>query len=89
MNTIQVGAFEAKTNLSNLLREVEKGTVIHITRRGKPVAVLKKEEEIPSTDPLTSLSRLRNICKDFTIEELISLRDAGRKRQRICRPAST
>jgi prevent-host-death family protein len=36
-----VGAFEAKTHLSELLREVEeKGNTITIERRGKPVAVL-------------------------------------------------
>ena len=35
-----VGAFEAKTHLSQLLDEVEKGETITITRRGVPVAVL-------------------------------------------------
>ncbi len=35
-----VGAFEAKTHLSRLLEEVEKGERITITRHGVPVAVL-------------------------------------------------
>lgn len=35
-----VGAFEAKTHLSRLLREAEQGKRIMITQRGKPVAVL-------------------------------------------------
>jgi prevent-host-death family protein len=35
-----VGAFEAKTHLSQLLDEVEKGETITITRRGVPVARL-------------------------------------------------
>lgn len=35
-----VGAFEAKTHLSQLLDEVEDGGSITITRRGRPVAVL-------------------------------------------------
>ncbi len=34
----QVGAFYAKTHLSALLQEVEKGETIEITRRGKPIA---------------------------------------------------
>lgn len=36
----QVGAFEAKTHLSELLAAVERGESITITRRGKPVATL-------------------------------------------------
>jgi prevent-host-death family protein len=37
----QVGSFEAKTHLSRLLDEVEKGSSIVITRHGKPVAELR------------------------------------------------
>jgi prevent-host-death family protein len=36
----QVGIFEAKTHLSALLDEVEKGGEVTITRHGKPVAKL-------------------------------------------------
>jgi prevent-host-death family protein len=36
----EVGAFEAKTHLSRLLDEVEKGEAIYITRHGKRVARL-------------------------------------------------
>ena len=35
-----VGAFEAKTRLSQLLDQVEKGETVTITRHGQPVAVL-------------------------------------------------
>jgi prevent-host-death family protein len=37
---MEVGAFEAKTKLSALLDQVEKGTEITITRYGRPVARL-------------------------------------------------
>ena len=37
-----VSLYEAKTQLSTLLREVESGAVITITRHGKPVAELRK-----------------------------------------------
>jgi prevent-host-death family protein len=40
----QVGVFEAKTHLSSLLEEVEKGGEIVITRHGKPVARLVRAE---------------------------------------------
>ena len=36
-----VSLYEAKTQLSTLLREVESGAVITITRHGKPVAELR------------------------------------------------
>lgn len=37
----EIGAFEAKTHLSRLLDDVEKGACIVITRHGKPVAELR------------------------------------------------
>ena len=38
--TIEVGAFEAKNKLSELLERAERGEEIVITRRGRPVAKL-------------------------------------------------
>ena len=35
-----VGAFQAKTQLSQLLDQVERGDAVTITRHGRPVAVL-------------------------------------------------
>jgi prevent-host-death family protein len=37
---VDIGAFEAKTRLSELLDEVAKGRRYRITKRGKPVAEL-------------------------------------------------
>jgi len=48
-NTGDVSAFEAKTRLSELLRETERGRSFVIRRRGKPVARLLpplREEQI-------------------------------------------
>ena len=47
-----VGMFEAKTNLSSLVEEVEKGGEITITRHGKPVAKL-----VAAEDPIDTRSR--------------------------------
>jgi len=41
MKARTVGAFEAKTHLSALLDEVEKGATVYITRHGHPVAELR------------------------------------------------
>jgi prevent-host-death family protein len=41
MEIEDIGAFEAKTRLSELLEKVGRGHVYRITRRGKPVAELR------------------------------------------------
>lgn len=41
MDIEEIGAFEAKTRLSELLEKVGRGHVYRITKRGKPVAELR------------------------------------------------
>lgn len=45
MKIHEIGAFEAKTKLSELLEKVQRGQTFQITKRGKPVAVLRPIEE--------------------------------------------
>jgi len=56
--TIEVGAFDAKTHFSELLRKIEKGIRVTVTKNGRPVATLTK-----ATDDTT---RARDAC--FRIE---------------------
>jgi len=44
-----IGAFEAKTRLSELLENVRQGRVYRITRRGTPVAELRPVTPAPET----------------------------------------
>lgn len=60
-----VGAFEAKTHLSELLQRVEAGSEITITRHGKPVARL-----VPVVDAAGDAQQRR----DRTVDELMKLR---------------
>ncbi|MDD5308805.1 MAG: type II toxin-antitoxin system prevent-host-death family antitoxin [Deltaproteobacteria bacterium] len=53
-NETEIGAFEAKARLSELLRGVVRGRAYLITRRGKPVARLLPVEE-PVEDGLEAL----------------------------------
>jgi antitoxin (DNA-binding transcriptional repressor) of toxin-antitoxin stability system len=80
MKTIEVGAFEAKTQLSKLLREVEKGVTVHITHRGRPIAVLKQEEKACRDDPIAAMKRLRKYRRNYSIDEINALRESGRER---------
>jgi prevent-host-death family protein len=41
MDSDEIGAFEAKTRLSELLEQVSRGRTYRITRRGKPIAELR------------------------------------------------
>lgn len=65
-----VGMFEAKTHLSSLVEEVERGHDIMITRHGKPVAKLVRAETQSRFTP-EQIEKRRNA--------LIELRAIGRK----------
>ena len=54
----EVGAFEAKTHLAELLRRVENGERITITRHGKPVAMLVPPKE-PASDVKAAIKAMR------------------------------
>ena len=81
MKTIEVGAFEAKTHLSQLLDEVEGGAIVKISRRGKPVAILKQDDAASQEVSLRALRELRTLCKvKIPLDEIEELRDKGRER---------
>jgi len=81
MKIIEVGAFEAKTHFSQLLDEVEGGTIVKISRRGKPVAVLKQDDAVSREAALKALQSIRTLCRHkITLAEIEALRDRGRER---------
>jgi len=76
-----VGAFEAKTHLNKLLKQVSKGETIRITLRGIPVAKLVPSGEDQPKDLKRTVREIREIrkgagLKGSTIRELI---DEGRR----------
>jgi len=78
---ITVGAFEAKTHLSNLLEQVMNGEEVLITKHGKPVARLIPEvtaNKARVDDAILQLKALRKGCRlnDLSWKEL---RDEGRR----------
>jgi prevent-host-death family protein len=61
----EIGAFEAKTRLSELLERVSRGQVYRITRRGKPIAELRPIRQ-PARRPRFGEDRGRIIMRrDF------------------------
>jgi prevent-host-death family protein len=72
-----VGAFEAKTHLNQLLKQVSKGETIRITLRGVPVAKLVPSDEGEVKDVKETVREIREIrkgasLKGLTIRELIN-----------------
>jgi prevent-host-death family protein len=66
MHTIrEVGSFEAKTHLPQLLKDVMSGATIFITNRGVRVAKLSKadNEKLHSKEAIASLKLLREDIK--------------------------
>jgi prevent-host-death family protein len=80
----EIGAFEAKNKLGQLLDLVEQGEEITITRHGKPVARLAPIRPIQGEKPSrAALQRLRQRAKasglgHFDWAEWKPLRDQGR-----------
>lgn len=80
----EVGAFEAKTHLSELLAAVERGESILITRRGAPVArLVPVEARTPRDAVLRQMaelrSRLRAAGAGLSVGDILSGRDEGRR----------
>jgi len=78
----QVGAYEAKTHLAQLLERVARGETFTITKHGQPVAVLGPVRPAPDVTVEDAVNRLRSGRKGRTlagtaIRELI---DEGRRR---------
>jgi prevent-host-death family protein len=76
-----VGAFEAKTHLSALLEEVERGEEVTITRHGKPVARLVPAAAIDRERIDAAIARLKELRAGSSLGGLSwkELRDEGRR----------
>ncbi len=91
---ITVGAFEAKTKFSELLDRVERGEEIVITRHGQRVARIisdppidamaeQKAREAKAAEVMAEFARVREMLRaegvSFTVEDILSARDEGRR----------
>jgi prevent-host-death family protein len=77
-----VGAHEAKTHLSRLIRAAERGETVIITRHGTPVAQLGPVEIRRSKDVAEVIARMRRARAGrpkVSIEEILASRHEGHK----------
>ncbi|MEO9188944.1 MAG: type II toxin-antitoxin system prevent-host-death family antitoxin [Acetobacteraceae bacterium] len=63
----QIGAFEAKTHLSEILDRVQRGERVTITRHGKPVAQLVPVDVIDPDKRRQAIERLKTFSKGRTL----------------------
>jgi len=80
---IEVGTFEAKSRLSELLSQVERGQRVFITRRGKRIALLSSVDEAAAgerqaAELLESFRSFRKAARPGR-ESLKSLVEEGRR----------
>ena len=77
----EVQASEAKTHLPQLLDDVEAGETIVITRHGRPIARLVPDEAQRNADAAAAVEAIRALRKGgrVTVEEILSMRDEGRR----------
>ena len=75
-----IGSYEAKTRLSELLRQVESGEQFTITRRGIPIArIMGVEETIDDRRAIIErLKAARARRPAVPVNELLAARDLGR-----------
>lgn len=76
----EIGSYDAKTKLPEILRRVEAGEAFTITNRGKPVADLmpsRSGTRLKAQGAITNILKARK--RTISNAELIKLKDAGRK----------
>jgi prevent-host-death family protein len=75
MTTLQgsntVGAYEAKTHLSELLEKVEAGEEITITKHGAPVAKLVPvKKEVRPEERVAAIDRIQKLAASLSLDGL-------------------
>jgi prevent-host-death family protein len=76
-----VTAYEAKTHLPRLIRAVERGETVIITRHGKPVAQLGpvKDRRAEVVEAIADIERLRRQLPRVPVDEIIESIHEGHK----------
>ena len=77
----EIGAYEAKTHLSELLERVRRGERFTITKHGAPVAELVPAASCRRLDIHTAIAELRQLRAKHTLGDsgLREMIDAGRQ----------
>lgn len=76
----QIGSYDAKTNLPEILRRVEAGEMFTITNRGKPIADLAPSRASALVKAQTAINNILQAKKHTVSDKTLSdLKESGRK----------
>ena len=75
---IEMGSYEAKTRLPELLRQVKKGMRFTITNRGKVMADLVPSVGVSTKDKVTSVEKLKRFMRTDPVRH-VNIRDMIRE----------
>jgi len=76
----EIGSYDAKTKLPEILRRVEAGETFTITNRGKAVADLIPSKASSREKAKQAIDNLLKMAKTTASDDVLqSLRDSGRK----------
>lgn len=65
---VEIGAYEAKTRLPELLRQVSAGRRFTITNRGQPIADLVPCAAATAPDPAAAIDRFRAFLRKHPVK---------------------
>jgi prevent-host-death family protein len=78
-----IGAFEAKTRLSELLERTEHGEAFQITKHGRPVGRLIPPDSVRDPETIAQavqrLKKMRGLLRGMSKEELLNLKHEGHR----------
>ncbi len=76
----EIGSYDAKTKLPEILRRVEAGESFTITNRGKPIADLVPSRSTSQLRCKTAIANIKNAKKhEVSDSELKEMMESGRK----------
>ena len=76
----EIGSYEAKTKLPEILRRVETGETFTITNRGKPIADVIPSRSSDKQKTQTAIANIMQARKHNVSDELLNeLKGVGRK----------
>lgn len=71
----EIGAYEAKTRLPELLRAVRAGKRFTITNRGQPIADLVPSEDAERRDPKAAIEKFRKFLDANPVRSGVNARE--------------
>ncbi|MBT4160813.1 MAG: type II toxin-antitoxin system prevent-host-death family antitoxin [Gammaproteobacteria bacterium] len=77
----EIGSYDAKTKLPEILRRVEKGESFTITNRGRPIADLVPSRSAQSQQTKRAINNIREMDGKYTISDdaISELKSRGRR----------